>query len=395
LVNLVANAVKFTERGEVLVQGAVVRGGVGSREWSEQTTHLRFSVRDSGIGIPRDRLDRLFQAFSQVDASTSRRYGGSGLGLAICRRLTELMGGTIGVESVPGRGSTFWFTVPLSPPQAPRTSQGSKRTGEPDSAPPSRFLRILLAEDNAANQLVATALLRSAGHSVRVVYDGRQALAAHAEERFDLILMDVQMPDVDGLQATREIRLREAGRQTHTPIIAVTAHVGKGDLDRFLAAGMDSCLTKPLTRRELGGVLEALFPPEPSHAPLPLAPRSQEGVDAIDWTEVLARLEGNDRLLAELIDLYVREWPQLVADLFDSLGKDRLDLVAFKAHRLNGLARTFGAGPAVNAAAKVEALAKLRDSEAISRTGDELQAACKMLERQVCERRRTIGISAD
>src|SRR5215467_10512502 len=125
LVNLVANAVKFTERGEVLVRGAVVRGGVGSREWSEQTTHLRFSVRDSGIGIPRDRLDRLFQAFSQVDASTSRRYGGSGLGLAICRRLTELMGGTIGVESEPGQGSTFWFTAPLGPSQTARPTPGA------------------------------------------------------------------------------------------------------------------------------------------------------------------------------------------------------------------------------------------------------------------------------
>src|SRR5262249_57244965 len=123
LVNLVANAVKFTERGAVIVRGSVVRGGVGKREWSEQTTHLRFAVRDSGIGIPHDRLDRLFQAFSQVDASTSRRYGGSGLGLAIFRRLTELMGGTIGVESVPGQGSTFLFTVPLSPPPAPRPPQ--------------------------------------------------------------------------------------------------------------------------------------------------------------------------------------------------------------------------------------------------------------------------------
>src|SRR5207248_7068334 len=140
----------------VVVRGAVVRGGVGSREWSEETTHLRFTVSDRGIGIPRDRVDRLFQAFSQVDASTSRRYGGSGLGLAICRRLTELMGGTIGVESVPGQGSTFWFTVPLSPPQAPRPRQGSERDGAPAPGASARPLRMLLAEDNAANQLVAT-----------------------------------------------------------------------------------------------------------------------------------------------------------------------------------------------------------------------------------------------
>src|SRR5262249_10855927 len=344
--------------------------------------------------IPSDRLDRLFQPFSQVDASTSRRYGGSGLGLAICRRLTELMGGTIGGESVPGRGSTFWITVPLGPPQAPRPPHGSQGEVGPGAGPRSRPPRILLAEANAANQLVATALLESAGHSVRVVLDGRQALAAHAEERFDLILMDVQMPEIDGLQATREIRQREAGEKTHTPIIAVTAHAGRGDLDRFLAAGMDGCLTKPLARRELAGVLAALSRPRPSSADLQPAPRLYEGGDGVDWAAVLARLEGNESLLAELIDLYVREWPQLFAELRQALNGGELGVVAFKAHRLNGLARNFGVGPATTATT-FEALAKLGDREAIRRAEGELQAACVMLERQVCERRRTIGILAD
>jgi CheY-like chemotaxis protein len=252
-----------------------------------------------------------------------------------------------------------------------------------------------LAEDNAANQLVATALLESAGHSVRVVLDGRQALVAHSEERFDLILMDVQMPEIDGLQATREIRQREAGEQTHTPIIAVTAHAGRGDLDRFLAAGMDGCLTKPLARRELAGVLEALSRPVPSRAYLQPAPRLQEGGDGVDWAAVLARLEGNEALLAELIELYVRDWPQLFAELRQALNGGELGVVAFKAHRLNGLARNFGLGPAATTAAKFEYLAKLGDSEAVRRAEGELQAACVMLERQVCERRRTIGILAD
>src|SRR5262249_61576303 len=134
---------------------------------------------------------------------------------------------------------------------------------------PPRPLRILLAEDNAANQLVATTLLESAGHSVRAVLDGRQALAAHAEERFDLILMDVQMPEVDGVQATREIRRREAGRQIRTPIIAVTAHVGKRDLDRLLAAGMDSRLAKPPGRRQLTRGPYGRCPPCVAHAPHP------------------------------------------------------------------------------------------------------------------------------
>jgi PAS domain S-box-containing protein len=387
LVNLVANAVKFTERGTVIVRVSVERGGVARPEGPDRSTPLRFAVNDSGIGIPHDRRDRLFQPFSQVDASTSRRYGGSGLGLAICRRLTELMGGTIGVESELGRGSTFWFTVPLNPAQAPRPAAGSEPAGAPGVGTPARPLRILLAEDNAANQVVATALLESAGHSVRVVPDGRQALAAHAEERFDLILMDVQMPEVDGLEATREIRCREAGRQTHTPIVAVTAHAGKGDRDRFLAAGMDGCLTKPLARRELAGVLEALVPSGPPRISLPPAPPAPEGGDAIDWAAVLARLEGNEALLAEVIDLYVREWPRLFAELRQALDRGDLGIAAFKAHRLNGLTRNFG-GPAAAAAANLETLANQGEGAAVRRAMDQLKAACVQLEREVGERRR-------
>jgi PAS domain S-box-containing protein len=411
LLNLVANAVKFTKRGEVVVTAHL--------EWSGGRTPLdqhqgpargpaasdslppsdycllHCAVRDTGIGIPRDRLDRLFQPFSQVDASTSRRFGGSGLGLAISRRLTQLMRGTIGVESTPGQGSTFWFTVPLRPPQGPRPPADGGGRQAPGTAAPSRPLRILLAEDNEANQLVATALLERAGHSVRVVRDGRQAIDAHAEEQFDLILMDVQMPKVNGLEATRQIRQREMGRGTHTPIVAVTAHVCKGDQDRFLACDMDAFLTKPLERRELAVLLEALFPAEQSRAPLPPAPPAQGGGDGINWAAVLARLEGNEALLADVIDLYVSEWPRLFAELRQALDGGELGVVAFKAHRLNGLTRNFGFGPAAATAATVEALANQGEGEAIRRAGDQLLSACKLLECEVAERRRTLEISAD
>jgi two-component system, sensor histidine kinase and response regulator len=249
-----------------------------------------------------------------------------------------------------------------------------------------RSLRILLAEDNAANQLVATALLESAGHSVRVVLDGCQALAAHDEERFDLILMDVQMPHLDGLQATRQVRRRESGRQIYTPIIAVTAHAGKGDQDRFLAAGMDGCLTKPLVRRELAAVLTALFPAELSR-PLPPMLPAQECSDGIDWSAVLARLEGNEVLLAEIIVLYVTEWPRLFAELRQALNSGELGAVAFKAHRLNGLVRNFGVGRAATLAAKIETLAHTGDGVAIRRAGNELQTACQELEREARGRR--------
>jgi PAS domain S-box-containing protein len=241
LFNLIGNAVKFTLRGEVRVAFARLPPGPGQAQGIG-----RFTIQDTGIGIPADRLDQLFQRFTQVDASTTRRFGGSGLGLAISRQLAELMGGTITATSVLGAGSTFTFDVPLAAAElaAAATAAASPRL-------PSRQLRILLAEDNQVNQRVAVALLKQAGHAIEVVEDGAAAVAAQARGGWDVVLMDVQMPVMDGLEAARAIR---ASGST-VPIIALTASAMPEERSACAAAGMDEVVAKPVTREALSEVL--------------------------------------------------------------------------------------------------------------------------------------------
>ncbi len=239
LLNLVGNAVKFTEAG-----GVVVSVGVQGRAGT--TVDLRFEVADTGVGIPGEARARLFQSFSQADSSISRRFGGTGLGLAICKRLVELMGGAIGMESEEGRGSRFWFVLPLAPvPSAPMPEDACSAP-----VPAMRALAVLLAEDNPVNEKVATVLLERAGHVVTAVRDGRRAVEAAATGRFDLVLMDVHMPEMDGFEATRHIRAL-AGAPARVPIIAMTANVLAGDEERCLAAGMDDYIGKPFKPGEL------------------------------------------------------------------------------------------------------------------------------------------------
>ena len=243
LVNLIANAVKFTERGEVVVTVARVPGDTPA-----ENDRLRLVVRDTGIGIPPERQDRLFQAFSQVDASTTRKYGGTGLGLAITHRLVSILGGQIRVESTPGRGSEFRVDLPLVP--APQTL-APVRTIPPAELPfdPGFArhlpLRILLVEDNPVNQRVATLLLQKLGYSPSFALNGAEALAAVARETFDIILLDVQMPVMDGLECAR--RLRAEYPEPKRPwIIAMTANALEGDRELCLAAGMDDYTSKPV-----------------------------------------------------------------------------------------------------------------------------------------------------
>ncbi|MBC8012336.1 MAG: response regulator, partial [Burkholderiales bacterium] len=249
VVNLVSNAVKFTERGEVAIRASRRLSATGA-------PLLHLSVRDTGIGIPADRIDRLFQAFSQIDASTTRKYGGTGLGLAITHRLIELMRGRIWVESTPGRGSDFQFELPLQP--------------EPDfsppplpSAPPSNIdlelaqrhpLRILLVEDNPVNQRVAHLLLQKMGYSPSFACNGQEALDVVAREAVDVILMDVQMPVMDGLEASR--RLCQLYPPATRPwIIAMTANALAGDREICLEAGMDDYTSKPVRSMVIAAAL--------------------------------------------------------------------------------------------------------------------------------------------
>ena len=248
VVNLVGNAIKFTERGEVSLRVELDAGDV-----------MHISVMDSGIGIQADQQAAIFDSFAQADASTTRKFGGTGLGLTIASLITRLMGGRIWVDSRLGIGSTFHVTIPfqLAPEETlPVVLQ------IPASTEPASFssLRVLLAEDNAVNALLASVLLRKVGHHVTHVKTGREALDALAQHQFDLVLMDVQMPVMDGLEATAEIRRLEARTGRHIPIVAFTAHAMAEDRKRFLDAGADGYLTKPFSPEQLHAVIASMRP---------------------------------------------------------------------------------------------------------------------------------------
>ncbi|MGH7245292.1 MAG: ATP-binding protein [Phycisphaerales bacterium] len=263
LMNLVGNAIKFTASGGVRVE-LEISGG------DKERPTLRFSVTDTGIGISRDRFDRLFKAFSQTDSSTTRTYGGTGLGLVISRQLAYLLGGTIGVESEEKKGSTFWLALPVDDRTAAMPPAPIANDEDAVAVPvESEFegLRLLLAEDNEINRIMATEMLRSVGFTCEHAHSGACAvdLAQQTRVPFDLVLMDCQMPEMDGFDATRAIRMIEAegrplGRSgTRLPIIALTANAMKGDKERCLDAGMDAYATKPIEQAALFDTIRAVL----------------------------------------------------------------------------------------------------------------------------------------
>jgi CheY-like chemotaxis protein len=247
LLNLLSNAIKFTSEGEIVVRGEL-------RLAASDGYELYFSVTDGGIGISEEQQARLFQPFSQANVSTARMFGGTGLGLAICKRLAGLMGGNIGVESRPAQGSCFWFTIRVgaAAPEPLRLVTKSGTTG------PATGFRLLLVEDNPINQKVARLVLDKLGYQVDVANNGFEALDAVDSVRYDLILMDCIMPEMDGFEATR--RLRSAGgRAAEVPIIAMTASAFEDDRKACLAAGMNDFLSKPVRQSELAAKLEGLL----------------------------------------------------------------------------------------------------------------------------------------
>ena len=248
LINLLGNAVKFTERGMVRLR---VRNG-GAAE--DGRVPIIFEVEDSGVGIPFDRQQAVFDAFTQADGSTTRKFGGTGLGLTITARLVRLMEGQLTLDSIPGSGSVFRVTIPL----AAVASSASPEVAA--GASPRLYGRVLIAEDNVINQRVVATMVKKRGLQVSVVDDGRAAVDAFAAGRFDLLLMDVQMPGMDGLEATAAIRLMERESGARTPIVALTAHALAEDRERCLAAGMDAFLTKPLRAPQLNVLLDRYLP---------------------------------------------------------------------------------------------------------------------------------------
>jgi two-component system sensor histidine kinase/response regulator len=506
LINLAGNAIKFTEHGEVVVR-------VERERQAGSDLALHFSVADTGIGISPEKQQSIFEPFQQADTSTTRKYGGTGLGLTISARLVEMMGGRMSVESVPGQGSVFHFTLGLGtaaaaePATRPAAFEGvpvlvvddnasagaavaellagwrmkpsvvnnaetaltvlerAQQDGRPfrlalvDASMPgmdgfalaewmrenlhpapatilmllttgrpgdvgrgtaagaattmlkpvlagrlaetmqqalgvpgppalgavtassrvSAPLRILLAEDNAVNQMLALRLLEKRGHTTVLANNGKEAVEALRERAFDLVLMDVQMPEMSGFEATARIRAYEKPNGRHTPIIAMTAHAMTGDRERCLEAGMDGYISKPISPQELFEIIERLASPppaaaaptSPTTAATAAAPSPEPAAEAIDQTGLLARVEGNIELARDLIRLFQAVYPTLLADIDKAVEQRDGKALAFAAHALKGSLSQLSAQAAATAALRLETVARQGDlTRAIAHIGE-------------------------
>ena len=496
LSNLVSNALKFTAKGEVVLRVTVIE------ETSTYAT-LRFSVTDTGIGIPEEKVGKLFSSFTQVDASISRKYGGTGLGLAICKKFVELMAGEIGVDSEPGKGSSFWFTLPLLKQREgageavrPRTNlhglrmlivegNSTNRTvlehyltslgigsqsarngltalkllgiaaqkrnpynlaildfmlpgmdglelartirrnpmfgslklllltsvgkrgdgklaqqagvdayltkpvrlshlfeclavlmGDGSKVESSsslvtshtlaqlkakRCLRILVADDNHINQKVTVSLLKNMGHRADVVGNGKEAVEAFKLVPYDVVLMDMQMPEMDGFEASLQIGMLEEKKGRHTPIIAVTAHAMNRDREKCLASGMDDYITKPINPQELRAVIERRTTgtkPIPSTDPAPESPLS---ADVLDFDEALAQVEGDRDLLCQIAQLFLEQYPKLLEETHQAFSRSDCQSLSSAVHTLASSVGQLGAQRAHAAAKKLEQVGRQGD----------------------------------
>jgi len=349
--NFIGNALKFIQRGQIDLRVDLLAAE------AERVT-LRFAVHDTGIGIAPQQQQKLFTPFSQADSSTTRKYGGTGLGLAICKRLTELMGGEIGLESKAGEGSTFWFSAvfalaqnhPAATPAVPAAAISA--SAAPALLPEATDeIRVLLVEDNPVNREVATVQLRKLGyHHIMVALNGAEALAAVARQSFDLILMDCQMPVMDGYQATKKLR---AGG-CRLPIIAMTANAMQGDRERCTAAGMDDYLAKPFTPKQLAHLLKRWS--NRNAAAEPLADASGEPL-IFDRSGVLERLANDDELLRSSLAVMLSDSRERVAALGTAIRLGHGDEAGYHAGHIRDSAANVGAEALRSAAAALEEMA--------------------------------------
>ena len=430
LLNLGGNAVKFTEQGEVTIETKVESD-------QENRLKLRFEVRDTGIGIPQDKLGILFNAFQQVDSTTTRRYGGTGLGLAISKRLAELMSGEIGVESpstplrvdVGGPGSTFWFTAMFGK----ASLRGEESELPPATAPvrqtlkavDRRKLRILLAEDNLINQQVAVGILGKLGCHVDTVANGLEAIQVLETRTYDLVFMDVQMPMMDGFEATRQIRKaegrrlkpeekseessrkpevknqksegggQEAGSQTqissfilhpsyvpHIPIVAMTAYASNADRNRCLEAGMDDYIAKPVSPHAVEEMLEKWgIKGETGNSKLGTGEAENPQVSSIEFQastifdrqDLMARLMGDKALAKTIIAAFLEDTPKQMARLNEEIAQGEIGPARDLAHKIKGAAASVS-GMALSAAAfEMEKAGKAGDLAALMKRMPDLE----------------------
>jgi hypothetical protein len=376
LINLVANGVKFTHEGGVSLH--VARVGDGPDD-----TTLHIEVTDTGVGVPEELRSRLFEPFTQADGSMSRRYGGTGLGLAICKRLVTLMGGRLGVRANTGPGSTFWVELP-----APIAGLGTQRSVPAPAAPVAaaaarRGAHILLVEDSPINQSVLVRMLEKLGHRVSVASDGASGVAAVRAGDHDLVLMDCQMPIMDGFTATARIRSSQSG-PGRTPIVAMTANAVRGDRERCLLAGMDDYLAKPVTLEQLELMLQRwLSRAESSCVSAPPAGTAAGVARSPFDARVLAELRalyGSDEEVGELLADYLTQ-ARAAQDAQDAaLAARDLAAVAFEAHRMKSSSRFLGARRAARLYALLEGYGKKGMPERVTATAARLARELDLVE---------------
>jgi len=393
LVNLLSNAFKFTEHGKITVNAECLM-----QKPSGQIV-LSFSVADTGIGIPENKQEKIFESFTQAEASVGRKYGGSGLGLAICRQLVTLMGGSILVESKPGVGSTFSFSGVFEPGDESRIEED---VSENLSQKPSRSIRaikILLAEDNEINAAVARKFLEGLGHSVVVAINGKEVIRMFSESHFDLILMDVEMPEMDGIEAARRIREGKPhpegeGRNSPSPsergpggevgvipIIAMTAHVLAEFREKCEAAGMNDFVSKPVDFNELNAVIEKHIanykPAVPSlseDSPAASATGDESILNNIlNKNEALKRFGGNEVLLRKTCSIFAKGTPEMIKNLRDAVRKNDFRTIAIHSHQFKSTCGLIGAETCRQLAVKLEHAAKAEQSEQIPLLSEALE----------------------
>jgi CheY-like chemotaxis protein len=506
VINIVGNAIKFTDKGEVVLEVAV-------ESKSGKELLLRFSVRDTGIGIPQDKLNLIFDSFTQADTSTSRKYGGTGLGLTISSRLAEMMGGRVWAESEFGKGSTFHFTAlfslhdekPLTKDQAPvadlkgirvlvvddndtnrkilqemlsswgmkpiladsgaaaltsldesndgkralplilidahmpgmdgftlaekiiakqafrdvpiimltsagqpgdikrcremgfaaylskpatrselldaistavrrATETASRKTSLADAAAPkdARSSQVLLAEDNLVNQTLATILLEKQGYSVTVVSDGKQALAALDKSKFDIVLMDIQMPELDGIGATAAIRAKEKETGFHMPIVAMTAHAMKGDREFCLASGMDAYLSKPIRGKELYETMDGLL--RTGAAPQSGSKETLQSDSALfDEAALLEQVNGSYELACQIVNAFLEESPELMSRVRVAVQQRNAVALRQAAHALKGAVSNFTSGRPFEVVVALETMARNQELSSVEKAGAEVE----------------------
>ncbi len=347
LMNLIGNAIKFTEIGKVVLR-------IEKARLDGKHLFVRFAVTDTGVGIAESEQKNLFRSFTQIDSSSARRFGGTGLGLAISKNIVGLMSGEVGLRSRLGEGSVFFFTIPLAPPRQSTTeAMETEWVGSPNLRQRSRF-RILVAEDNPINQMVTLRQLRALGFRAEAVANGIDVLDALGRKRFDLILMDCQMPNLDGYETTRRIR-RQQGSGERIPIVAVTAHAMKGDRERCLASGMDDYLAKPFREQDLSSLLDRWLLSPPSEPPTPKAsisstslPRDVKPTSVVldpKAIEGLKRLSASsgENVLEKVSGLFLNEVPERLRKIRVAARRGDRQALEHTAHSLKGSAGILGA----------------------------------------------------